>query len=46
MKAQFYALPVIFFFILFYLCTFVVKETEQVIITQFGKPVGEPSCAF
>ena len=28
--------------IAFYLCTYVVQETEQVIITQFGKPVGEP----
>ena len=26
----------------FYLCTYVVKETDQVILTQFGKPVGEP----
>ena len=23
-------------------CTYVVEETDQVIITQFGKPVGEP----
>jgi len=23
-------------------CTFIVKESEQVIITQFGKPVGNP----
>ncbi|MDF1560059.1 MAG: protease modulator HflC [Bacteroidales bacterium] len=23
-------------------CVFMVKETEQVVITQFGKPVGEP----
>ena len=28
--------------IAFYLCTYVVKETDQVILTQFGKPVGEP----
>ena len=42
MKAQLYAIFIILFFIAFYLCTFVVQETEQVIITQFGKPVGEP----
>lgn len=23
-------------------CVYIVKETEQVVITQFGKPVGEP----
>ena len=28
--------------IIIFSSTFVVKETEQVIITQFGKPVGEP----
>ena len=26
----------------FYLCSYVVEETDQVILTQFGKPVGEP----
>ena len=41
MKAQLYAIPVILVLIGFYLCTFVVQETEQVIITQFGKPVDE-----
>ena len=25
-----------------YVCSYVVEETDQVIITQFGKPVGEP----
>jgi len=25
-----------------YLCTYVVSEREQVVITQFGKPIGEP----
>jgi membrane protease subunit HflC len=29
-------------FIGFQLCTYTVNEFEQVIITQFGKPVGEP----
>ncbi len=28
--------------ITFFSCAYVVQETEQVIITQFGKPVGEP----
>jgi membrane protease subunit HflC len=28
--------------IIIFSSTFIVKETEQVIITQFGKPVGEP----
>ena len=28
--------------IIIFSATFVVKETDQVIITQFGKPVGEP----
>lgn len=26
----------------FFQCTFVVKETEQVVITQFGRPIGDP----
>ena len=42
MKAQLYAIFILLAFIGFYLCTFVVEETDQVIITQFGKPVGEP----
>ena len=42
MKAQLSAIPIILAFIGFYLCTYVVEETDQVIITQFGKPVGEP----
>ena len=27
---------------LLYLSTFTVNQTEQVIITQFGKPIGDP----
>ncbi len=27
--------------VLFFQCIFIVKETEQVVITQFGKPVGD-----
>ena len=42
MKAQLSAIPILLAFIGFYLCTYVVEETDQVIITQFGKPVGEP----
>ena len=42
MKAQLYAIPIILVFIGFYISTYVVEETDQVIITQFGKPVGDP----
>ena len=33
---------VVILFIIISSSTFVVRETDQVIITQFGKPVGEP----
>jgi len=42
MKLQGTAIILILGAIGFYLCTYVVKETDQVILTQFGKPVGEP----
>jgi len=42
MKLQGTAIILILGAIAFYLCTYVVKETDQVILTQFGKPVGEP----
>jgi membrane protease subunit HflC len=42
MKAQLYAILVFLCVFAFYLSTYVVKETDQVILTQFGKPVGEP----
>ena len=42
MKLQGTAIILILGAISFYLCTYVVKETDQVILTQFGKPVGEP----
>ena len=42
MKTQGTAILLILGAIAFYLCTYVVKETDQVILTQFGKPVGEP----
>ena len=42
MKTQALAILIIIGAISFYLCTYVVKETDQVILTQFGKPVGEP----
>jgi membrane protease subunit HflC len=42
MKTQGTAILIILGAIAFYLCTYVVKETDQVILTQFGKPVGEP----
>ena len=39
---QLLSIPVILAIIGFYLCSYVVEETDQVIITQFGKPVGDP----
>ena len=42
MKVQATAILLILGAIAFYLCTYVVKETDQVILTQFGKPIGEP----
>ena len=42
MKLQGTAIILILGAIGFYLCTYVVKETDQVTLTQFGKPVGEP----
>ena len=42
MKTQIILLPVILGVIGFYMCSYVVEETDQVILTQFGKPVGEP----
>ena len=42
MKAQLAIIPVILVGIGFYLCTFVVKETDHVIITKFGQIVGDP----
>jgi len=45
MKLQLLPIPVFLAVIVFYLCSYVVQETDQVIITQFGKPVGEPVTA-
>ncbi len=42
MKIQLLLLPILFGVISFYMCSYVVEETDQVIVTQFGKPVGEP----
>ena len=42
MKLQLLPIPILLSVIVFYLCSYVVQETDQVIITQFGKPVGEP----
>ena len=39
---QLLSIPFILAIIGFYLCSYVVEETDQVIITQFGKPVGDP----
>jgi len=45
MKLQLIPIPIFLAVIVFYLCSYVVQETDQVIITQFGKPVGEPVTA-
>ncbi len=42
MKTQALAALIVLGALSFYLCTYVVQETDQVILTQFGKPVGEP----
>jgi len=42
MKIQIILLPIFLGVIGFYMCSYVVEETDQVILTQFGKPVGEP----
>ncbi len=42
MKAQLALIPIILLLWAGYVCSYVVEETDQVIITQFGKPVGQP----
>ena len=42
MKLQILLIPVILGIIGFYMCSYVVEETDQVILTQFGETVGEP----
>ena len=42
MKIKIIAAIGLFIFIIGVLSSFIVEETEQVIITQFGKPVGSP----
>ena len=41
-KAQIIAVIFVISAILFALCTYIVDEREQVIVTQFGRPIGEP----
>ena len=36
------ALAIIAFLIVFELCTYTVQEYEQVVLTRFGAPIGEP----
>src|ERR1700722_2002801 len=36
------ALAVIAFLIVFQICTYTVSETEQIVLTRFGAPIGEP----
>ena len=35
-------IPVILILWAVYVCSYVVEETDQVIITEFGKPIGKP----
>ena len=44
MKFQILLIPIVIILsvISFSVCSYVVEETDQVIITQFGKPVGKP----
>ena len=42
MKFQIVLIPILLGIAGFYMCSYVVEETDQVILTQFGKPVGEP----
>ena len=42
MKYQLALIPVFLILWAVYVCSYVVEETDQVIITQFGKPIGEP----
>ena len=42
MKLQLALIPIILLFWAVYVCSYVVQETDQVIITQFGKPIGDP----
>ena len=44
MKFQILLIPIVIILsvIGFSVCSYVVEETDQVIITQFGKPVGKP----
>ncbi len=41
-KVLLYLALILFVIILLNSATFIIQETEQVIITQFGKPVGDP----
>jgi membrane protease subunit HflC len=36
------AVVVILFLIVFQICTYTVSETEQVVLTRFGAPIGQP----
>jgi membrane protease subunit HflC len=42
LRSAFLALLILFGLIAFTTCTYSVSENETVIITQFGKPLGQP----
>ena len=42
MRAKFLIIPIIILLIAFFSSAYTVDETEQVVITQFGKAIGEP----
>jgi membrane protease subunit HflC len=42
LSLQLALIPLILVIWAIYVCSYVVEETDQVILTQFGKPIGEP----
>ena len=42
MRFRTLAIPIVIVLFIFFSAAYIVDETEQVVITQFGKPIGEP----
>lgn len=42
MKSKFFIALAIVWLVILFSCFFVVKETQQVVVTRFGKPIGKP----
>ena len=45
MKAKALIIPIVIIFIIIFTGAYVIDETEQVVITQFGKSIGKPKTA-